>query len=340
MKAAVFRGIGQIEVTELPRPEPGPGEVLVRVHHCGICGTDLEAYQTGMYQPDMVIGHEFAGAIVVLGEGVEGWAVGDRVTADSALPCGHCLFCRQGRPALCQELLSPGITFDGGMAEYVRLPVSVLHRLPDAVTTRQGAVVEPVTIALQGVRSSALRPGDRALVLGAGPIGLLTLQCALLAGARQVTVAEVNPARAAVARELGADVVLNPQRDNLAVEVSARTDGLGPQIVYICTGASAAFADAMTLVRRGGQVFVLGLCPEPVPTDFMTVVLSELDIRGSYLGHGAFPAALDYLAQGRIRVDPLVSHEIALDDVVEQGFMEMLRPGTTAIKVLVNLGSN
>jgi (R,R)-butanediol dehydrogenase/meso-butanediol dehydrogenase/diacetyl reductase len=130
---------------------------------------------------------------------------------------------------------------------------------------------------------------------------------------------------------------LDPQRDNLAVEVSARTDGLGPQVVYICTGAPAAFGDAVSMVRRGGQIFVLGLCPEPVPADLMTVVLSELDIRGSYLGHGAFPAALDYLAQGRIRVEPLISHEIALDDVVDKGFEEMLRPETTAIKVLVRM---
>jgi (R,R)-butanediol dehydrogenase/meso-butanediol dehydrogenase/diacetyl reductase len=337
MKAAVFRGVGQIEVTELPKPEAGPGEVLVRVDYCGICGTDLEAYQTGMFEPGLVIGHEFAGEIVATGQGVEGWALGDRVIADNALPCGKCWFCQQGRPALCQELLAPGITLDGGMAEYVRLPVPLLHRLPDAVSSRQGALVEPLTIALHGVRNSALHPGDWALVLGAGPIGLLTLQCALLAGARQVMVAEVNPARAAVAGELGAAVVWNPQRDNLAVEVSARTDGLGPQVVYICTGAPAAFADAMSLVRRGGQIFVLGLCPEPVPTDFMTVVLSELDIRGSYLGHGAFPAALDYLAQGRIRVDPLISHEITLDEVVEKGFEEMVRPETAAIKVLVKM---
>jgi (R,R)-butanediol dehydrogenase/meso-butanediol dehydrogenase/diacetyl reductase len=338
MKAAIFRGAGHIEVTEVPTPEPMPGEVLVRVHYCGICGTDLEAYQTGMYEPGLVIGHEFAGEIVALGEGVQGWAIGERVTADNALPCGRCWFCRQGRPSLCQELLSPGITLDGGMAEYVRLPVLLLHRLPQGVSTRQGALVEPLTIALHGVRSSALKPGDWALVLGAGPIGLLTLQCALLAGARQVLVVEVNPKRAAIARELGAASVLHPQRDNLAVEVAARTDGLGPDVVYVCTGAAPAFESALGLVRRGGQVFVLGLCPEPVPTDFMSVVLSELDIRGGYLGHGAFPAALDYLAQGRVRVDPLISHEIALEDVVEQGFEQMLRADTEAIKVLVRIG--
>ncbi|MGQ9494113.1 MAG: zinc-dependent alcohol dehydrogenase [Anaerolineae bacterium] len=338
MRAAIFREAGHIEVTEVPTPEPGPGEVLVRVHYCGICGTDLEAYQTGMYEPGLVIGHEFAGEITAVGEGVHGWAIGERVTADNALPCGHCWFCRQGRPSLCQELLSPGITLDGGMAEYVCLPVSLLHRLPEGVSTRQGALVEPLTIALQGVRSSALRSGDWVLVLGAGPIGLLTLQCALLAGARRVLVVEVNPKRAAMARELGAASVLHPQRDNLAVEVAAHTEGLGPNVVYVCTGAAPAFESALHLVRRGGQVFVLGLCPEPVPTDFMSLVLSELDIRGGYLGHGAFPAALDYLAQGRVKVEPLITHEIALEDVVEWGFERMLQPDTEAIKVLVRMG--
>nr|MBC7245199.1 alcohol dehydrogenase catalytic domain-containing protein [Chloroflexota bacterium] len=338
MKAAVFRSAGQIDVAEVPTPEPGPGEVLVRVHYCGICGTDLEAYQTGMYEPGLIMGHEFTGEIVALGEGVHGWAVGDFVTADDALPCGRCWFCRQGRPALCQELLAPGITLDGGFAEYVRLPVTLLHRLPKSVSTRQGALVEPLAVALNGVRSSALRPGDWVLVFGAGTIGLFTLQCALLAGARQVLVVEVNEKRATVARELGATAVLHPQRDNLAVEVPARTDGLGPNIVYVCTGAASAFEHALGLVRRGGQVFVLGLCPEPVPTDFMSLVLSELDVRGGYLGHGAFPAALDYVAQGRVKVEPLITHEIALEDVVEKGFERMLQPDTEAIKVLVRVG--
>lgn len=337
MKAAVFRGLGNIEIADVPMPQPGPGEALVQVHYCGICGSDLEAYQTGMYQSGLVIGHEFAGQIADLGQGVQGWAVGDGVTADNVLPCGRCWFCQRGRASLCQEMLSPGITLDGGMAEFVSLPVELLHRLPEGMTTRQGALVEPLSIALHGVRSSALRVGDRALVVGAGPIGLLTVQCAHLAGARQVMVVEVNPTRAALARELGAAAVLNPQRDNLAVEVSGRTEGLGPDVVFVCTAAPAAYQDALTLVRRGGQVFVLGLSVESVPTDFMTLVLGELDIRGGYLGHGAFPAALDYIAQGRVKVEPLISHEIGLEGLLQSGFHELLKRDTEAVKVLVRM---
>ena len=340
MKAAVFRGAGHVEVTDVPTPEPRAEEALVQVHYCGICGSDLEAYQTGMYEAGLVLGHEFAGEVVAVGEQVRGWAVGDRVTADNVLPCGRCWFCRQGRAALCQEMLSPGITLDGGMAEYVRLPVCLLHRLPEEVSTRQGALVEPLTIALHAVRSSALRPGDCALVLGAGPIGLLTVQCALLAGARQVLVTEVNSKRAALAWRLGAAEVLHPQQDNLAVETAASTDGLGPDVAFVCTAAPSAYEDALTAVRSGGQVFVLGLCVEAVPTDFMSLVLRELDIRGGYLGHGSFPAALDYLAQGRVRVEPLISHEIGLEDVVERGFEELLKLDTEAIKVLVRMQSD
>ncbi|MBM4429158.1 MAG: zinc-binding dehydrogenase [Chloroflexi bacterium] len=337
MKAAVFRGIGEIEIADVPLPEPGPGEVLVQVHYCGVCGTDIEAYQTGMYEPGLVIGHEFAGEIVAVGRGVSGWALGDRVTADNVLPCGQCDFCRAGRPILCQQVLSPGVTLDGGMAEYVRLPVQLLHRLPPQVSTRQGALVEPLSIAVHGVSSSALKIGDRVLVLGAGPIGLLTLQCALLAGARQVLVAEINPTRSALARQLGAAAVFHPQQHNLAVELPAHTEGRGPEVVFVCTPAPAAYQEALSLVRRGGQVFVLGLCVEPVPTDFMSLVLGELEIRGGYLGHGAFPAALDYIAQRRVLVEPLISHEIELDDVVSRGIEECLRPDTEAVKVLVRL---
>jgi 2-desacetyl-2-hydroxyethyl bacteriochlorophyllide A dehydrogenase len=337
MRAAVFRGLGDIEVADVPTPRPGPGEVLVQVHYCGICGSDLEAYETGMYQPGLVIGHEFAGEVVALGESAHGWAVGDRVVADNVLPCGQCWFCEHGRASLCQRMLSPGITLDGGMAEFVSLPVELLHRLPQGMTTRQGALVEPLSIALHGVRSSALRVGDRALVLGAGPIGLLTVQCAHLAGARQVLAVEVNPTRAALAHELGAAAVLSPQEDNLAVEVGARTEGLGPDVVFVCTAAPAAYQDALTLVRRGGQVFVLGLSVEPVPTDFMTLVLGELNIRGGYLGHGVFPAALDYIAQGRVKVEPLITHEIGLQELVQGGFRELLRQDTDAVKVLVRM---
>ena len=337
MKAAVIRGIGQIKVADVPKPEPDAGEVLIRVAYCGICGSDLEAFHTGMYEPGLIIGHEFAGTIVELGPDVTGWQVGDRVVVNDAIPCGECPPCREGRLDACQSLTMIGVTHDGAMAEYTKIITKGLHRLPDQVTLRQGALVEPLSVSLHGVRRSRLKAGDRALVMGAGPIGLLALQCALLAGARMVAVTEVDASRAALASRLGANVVLDPARENVGVALADLTDGLGPDVIYICTGAPGPFRDAVSLVRKGGQIFVLGMCVEPVDMDFMTVAMGDLCIEGSLAGRDAFPAAIDLIAQRRVDVDSLVSHEIALDDVVTKGFSVLDTPNSGAVKILVSL---
>jgi (R,R)-butanediol dehydrogenase/meso-butanediol dehydrogenase/diacetyl reductase len=191
---------------------------------------------------------------------------------------------------------------------------------------------------LHGVRRSRLKAGDDALIMGAGPIGLLTLQCARLAGARRLIVTEVDPTRAALADRLGATAVLNPMHDNVSVALADLTNGLGPEVIYVCTGAPAPFRDAVSLVRKGGQIFVLGVCVEPVDMDFMTVVLSDLCIEGSLAGRAEVPAAIDFIAHDRVKVDALISHEIALDDIVTHGFMPLSTPGSGAIKILVRLG--
>jgi 2-desacetyl-2-hydroxyethyl bacteriochlorophyllide A dehydrogenase len=338
MQAAVFRGAAEIEVTDVPQPELEADEVLIRVGYCGICGSDLEAFQTGMYEPGLIIGHEFSGTIAALGPKAIGWQIGDRVVVSDALPCGECVPCRQGRLDACASLTMIGVTHDGGMAEYTKIAARALHRLPDNVTLRRGALVEPLSVALHGVRRSRLKAGDDVLIMGAGPIGLLTLQCARLAGARKVIVSEVDPVRAALADRLGATVVLNPTRDNLSVALADLTSGLGPEVIYICTGAPAPFREAVSLARKGGQIFVLGVCVEPVEMDFMTVVLSDLCIEGSLAGRAEVPAAIDFIAQGRVEVDALISHEIALVDVVARGFTPLSTSSSGAIKILVRLG--
>jgi (R,R)-butanediol dehydrogenase/meso-butanediol dehydrogenase/diacetyl reductase len=338
MKAAVLRGVGRIEVAEVPQPEAGPGEVVVRVGYCGICGSDLEAFHTGMYEPGLIIGHEFAGTIAQVGPGVSGWRVGDRVVANDAIPCGECLPCREGRLDNCESLTMIGVTHDGALADYVPVPVRGLHRLPDGVSLRQGALAEPLAVALHGVRRSRLRAGDYALVMGTGPIGLLVLQCANLAGARAVAVTEVNPARAALARSVGAAAVLDPARENVGLALSNLTGGRGPDVVYICTGAPGPFEDAVSLIRKGGQIYLLGLCVEPVAADFFSVVMNDLCIEGSLLGRTEFPAAIDFIAQGRVNVEALISHEISLDEVVTGGFVPLCAPGCDAVKILVRIG--
>lgn len=338
MKAAVFRGIGEIEIAEVPQPQPQAGEVLIRVGYCGICGSDLEAYHTGMYEPGLIIGHEFAGTIAALGEGVAGWRVGERVVANDALPCMACRPCRDGLLDRCESMTMIGVTHDGGMAEFVVAPAAALCRLPDGVTLRQGALAEPLAIALHGIRLSRLKAGDHVLVMGAGPIGLLTLQCARLAGARTATVTEVDPTRAALAARLGATAVLDPTRQHVGVALAEITGGYGPDVIYICTGAPDPYREAVSLVRKGGQIFVIGLCVEPVETDFMTLVLGELSIEGSFLSRAELPAALDFIAQRRVDVEALVSHEVPLEEAVTGGFARLETPDSGAVKILVRIG--
>ncbi len=335
MKAAIFRGAGQIEVAWAPQPEAEPGEVVIRVAYCGICGSDVEAYHTGMYEPGLIIGHELSGTIHALGPGVAGWQVGDRVVVNDAIPCHECPSCLEGRLDACESMTMIGLTQHGAFAEYTKISARGLHRLPPEVSLRQGALVEPLAVVLHGVRRSRLKVGDRVLVMGAGPIGLLTLQCARLAGARQVIVVEPEPGRAALAHQLGATAVLHPARDHVGVTLANLTQGRGPDVIYICTGAPAALREAVSLVRKGGQIFILGLCVEPVEADFMTVVLGDLCLEGSLLGRAEFPAAIDLIAQRRVDVESLISHEIALEDIVTQGFDRLAAPGTGAVKILV-----
>lgn len=337
MKAAVFRGIGQIELSEVPRPQPGRGEVLVRVGYCGICGSDLEALRTGMYEVGLVVGHEFAGSIVEIGPEVTSWQPGDRVVVSDAIPCGACAPCRAGWLDGCEDLTMVGVTHDGGLAEYVRVPTRGLHRLPDDVTLRRGALVEPLAVALHAVRRSRLQAGDHVLVMGAGPIGLLVLQCALLAGARTVAVTEVDETRAALAERLGAALVLDPTRENVGVALAGLTAGRKPDLIFVCTGAPEPFSDAISLVRKGGQIFVLGLCVDVVAADFLSVVLNDLSIEGSLAGHDGFPAALDFAAQRRVDLESLVTHEVALSDVARAFELAATR-GSGAGKVLVRIG--
>jgi len=338
MKAAVFRGIGQIEVTEVPVPVPEAGEVLIRVGFCGICGSDLEAYHTGMYEPGVTIGHEFAGTVVELGPGVTGWRAGDRVVVCDAIPCGDCVPCRAGRLDSCDSLTMIGVTHDGALAEYVKITAAGLHHLPSDLSLRQGALVEPLSVALEGVRRSRLEVGDFALVMGAGPIGLLTMQCARLAGAGLVAASEVDAVRAALARRLGAAAVLDPTTENLGVALSGMSGGRAPDVVFVCTGAPEPFQDAVSLVRKGGQIYLLGLCVEPVAADWMSMVLGNLCIEGSLAGRASVAAAIQFLSQQRVQVEPLVSHEIALDQVVSEGFGRLSTPGSGAIKILVRIG--
>ncbi len=341
MKAAVYEGIETMRVVDRPTPKAGPGEAVVKIALCGICGTDLHIYFEGMLPPPFVPGHENVGTIVELGEGVEGFAVGDRVVAGPPGSCGRCYFCLHGHPNLCVDGFEQtnGLRRDGGMAEYmlVKDARQMLYPIPDNVSFEDAVLTDTIATALRGLTQSALRPGDNVLVSGAGPIGLSAVQLLKLFGARHVTVLEIVEHKRQLAARFGADLVIDPvaEADGLRERIGGLYGGLGPDLAVECAGKAQSLGLCIDLVRTGGQVFNLGAGGEPLQIVPAVLALREVDLRSS-LAYGADEArlVLDYLAGGRFQGDGMLSDVIPLADIVEKGF-ERLVADRSLVKVAV-----
>jgi L-iditol 2-dehydrogenase len=288
------------------------------VHAAGICGTDLHIYHDEFRtRPPVVIGHEVAGTVAALGAGVERAQVGDRVTTETYFfTCGDCRFCRAGRPNLCPDRKSIGSAVNGGFARFVVVPERNLHRLPENVDYLAGALTEPLACVVHGaLELPRLLPGDLAVIAGPGAIGLLTLQVVRAAGARAIVLGtDQDQHRLALAQQLGADHVLNIQRDEPAGIIADLSEGRGADIVYECSGAGPAAQQLLTLVRRAGQYAQIGLFGKPVAWDLDQVCYKELTVTGSNASvPSAWARAVALLADGKVQTRPLISHTFPLD---------------------------
>lgn len=334
MKAGVLQGLKDIACLEVPDPQPGPGEVLIKVHYCGICGSDIHGYQEGLFPPGTVMGHEFSGEITKTGPGVEGVSVGERVTVNPADLCGQCRWCKSGQYSLCPTGMARGIglgEWQGGMAELVRAKSSQLWKLPEDVTYLQGAVIEPLAVALHAVRKSGLSIGQSVLVMGAGTIGLLVLQLARKAGAGKVLVTEVARNRLEVAEKLGAHQVYNPLKDDLR-HIKKITDG-GPDVIFECSGSQAAITEALRLAARGGKIMLVGMSVQPVTVSHVHILQKELTLQAALSYADDFQYAIPLVADGSVDVDSLITTIVPLTSVRE-AFAEQVRPDNS-IKVLL-----
>jgi threonine dehydrogenase-like Zn-dependent dehydrogenase len=334
MPAAVFADVGRLEVVEraVPRVEGGE-DVVLDVQACGICGSDLQILSVPPGHPatvGVVLGHEFAGVVADVGDGVHGLAPGDRVVVAPNVSCGQCAWCRRGLRNQCENFTTHGVFVDGGLAPHVRVPASACHPVSAALPGYLAALVEPLSTVVHGTRQAASAPGDTVAVLGAGPVGLMFVALLTLAGASVVAV-EPSRERAELALRLGAVEVLDPRPDDVATAVRARTDGLGADVVVDCVGTQ--LAAALSLVRKSGRVVLFGvnararaeIAQEHITRDELTVV-------GSFVGQDVFPAAIRLLEQGRLDLEPLVTHRIGLEEL--PGAVEELRAGR-AVKVEV-----
>ena len=335
MKAAVFRKKDEIAVIDVPNPVAGAGEVILKVHDCGICGSDLHAVQYGIgMPPDSVMGHEFCGEIHALGPGVDAYRVGDRVTSLPRTSCGVCEWCKRDDSMHCSGQRSLGLgQLPGAYAEFVACDAANLLRLPANVDSRAGAMVEPLSVGHHGVKHASIDRGIGVVVMGAGPIGLATLIWAKAKGAGAVVVSELAPGRTELAMRLGASAVVNPTKDDPAEAVRSIT-GRPPEVVFECIGVKSTLDAAIRMVGRRGKVVVIGVCMEPDTIQPTRCILKELQIQFALAYTRAdFQETIDAVSNGTIDATPMITDVIGIDQIPAM-FDELKRPGTRA-KVLV-----
>ena len=335
MKGIVWKGPGELSLADLPDPRPGPGEVLLRVRDCGICGSDLHAAKLGMtLMPDSVLGHEFSGTIAELGEGVEGWRVGDRVVPLPYHACGTCDRCRGGEGMFCPAMRAMGFgDLQGAYAEYALSVPSSLLRLPESVSFRLGALVEPLAVGLHAVRNGNVPKGGAAIVMGAGPIGLVTALWLKRLGAGCVVVSEPSEGRRAMAERMGADAVVDPGREDPAGAVRAIA-GREPDVIFECVGVPGTINDAIQLCPIQGRVVVAGACGEQDTFFPLLGIIKEVEMKFVLAYRkDEFQAVIDALADGSLQAGPMITDVIDLAGVPD-AFRALSEP-TGQTKVVI-----
>lgn len=356
MQAVYLHGPGDLRVDDVDSRPVSAGRVEVDVAYTGICGSDLHEYEVGPvpiraeganheipesawdeYLPKPM-GHEIAGTVSAVGDGVDGVAVGDRVTLNMVLACGECRYCVEGNYHLC-EAGDGGVTSSRGFADRLVVPAATVEQIPESVSLRHAALAEPLGVSLHGVRRAGLGTGDRIAVFGAGPIGLGVVAGAAAAGAREIYVSEPRPARRAAAEALGADVVLDPSETDVRAAIRDATDGV--EVAFECAGVGQALTDALRSTKYAGTVVVLSVFEEETTVHPNDLMQAERSLVGSFAFEGgprapwsSFRVALEMMADGRIDPEPLITDVVPLAET-EDAFERLREPDSDQIKVLV-----
>ncbi|WP_053217328.1 galactitol-1-phosphate 5-dehydrogenase [Virgibacillus senegalensis] len=318
-------------------------EVIIKVRAAGICGSDLSRYKKlGPYVKGMTFGHEFSGEIVETGSAVTGFKTGDRVTACPAYTCGECESCCSGKPSRCEQLTMIGARHPGAYAEYVKLPAEHDMRLPDNVDYDTAALVEPSSVVAHGFYRTSVHPGAEVAVMGAGNIGLLAIQWAKIFGAKKVYAIDVDEEQLEIARQLGADVTINPMDSPVDQQILEHTNGQGVDLAVESAGSPVTSAHVLALPRKGGEVVYLGIPYADIEVErfyFEKIVRNELRVLGSWNALSApFPgkewtSTIHYMSSGAIQVEPMISHRIQLEEGPDM-FKKLVNREEKAAKVL------
>lgn len=349
MKAARFHGRGDIRIDDVPEPATRPGTVKVEVEWCGICGTDLHEYLDGpIFAPTadephpltgesvpITLGHEFAGSVVELGAGVTDLRVGDRVVVEPYLVCGRCDACTQGRYNVCASLGFIGLSgAGGGFSQFVVAERRWVHPLGE-LTTDVGALVEPLAVAYHAVRLAHTKPGDTALVFGAGPIGLVTTAALRAVGVEQVLVVEPAAVRKQKAPGAGADHVIDPTQADVVDAVMELTSGRGADVSFECAGIDAVLASAIRATRVGGTVVNVAIWGHEASVAMNDLVFREVNVVGSLAYCDDHPSTIRMIQEGKVEPHQFITGRIGVDDIVSKGFDELINNKEENVKILV-----
>ncbi|MFY9562344.1 MAG: zinc-dependent dehydrogenase [Terriglobales bacterium] len=348
MKAAVYRGINDVRLEEVRVPEIGRGEILVRVHTCGICGTDLKKISTGSHSAPRIFGHETSGVVARVGEGVRQFNVGERVVVFHHIPCRECYYCRTKTFAQCETYKKVGCTagFEpsgGGFAEYVRVMDWIVEKgtvlIPDGISFEQACFVEPVNTCMKGIQTLRLEPGETVLVIGQGPIGLILAVLAKRAGARVIT-SDLYPARLTISERLGLDLTIDASRADTVRTIREMTQGRGADAVILAVGGSALIRPAMDSARPGGRILLFAQTAHGEATiDPAAVCVDEKTLLGSYSASVELQEQSVRLVMNReMDLEQLISHRFPLHDSVE-ALNRAAHPQPDSMKIVIQPGS-
>jgi len=346
MKALRWYKQKDLRLDNIDEPIAKKGEVKIRVEWCGICGSDLHEYTAGpIFIPaetphpltgdkaPIVMGHEFSGQVIEIGEGVTKVQVGDRVAVEPVYSCGECDACKQGKYNLCAKMGFYGLAGGGGgFSEFTSVPEHMIHKLPETVSYEQGALVEPSAVALHSVRQSKLQVGDKVAVFGTGPIGLLVIEALKAAGAAEIYAVELSEQRRQKAEELGA-IAINPNNGDVVEQIQKLTNG-GVDVAFEVTGVPPVLTQAINSTKFNGETMIVSIFEKEATIHPQNIVMKERTVTGIIGYRDVFPAVISLMAQGYFPADKLVTKRITLDEVIDEGFEGLLKE-RNHIKILV-----
>ena len=345
MKAAVIAGANSIRVTEVETPTAGNGQVLVKIHAAGICGSDIHGFKGVIPKRrpvGLIMGHEAAGEVVEVGKDQKGWARGDRVAIDPQLSCGECFACRRGWTNLCEKMSGIGSAMrgfkHGAMCEYMALSQRQLKKMPDGLSYNEAAMFEPVAHALHLFNRACVNVGETVVIVGAGTIGLVAVQVARLKGAGRIIAVDIQPERLKLARRLGADVAIDSSKSDPVQQVLEHTQGRGADIAVEAAGHTATYEYCVRSVRKRGTVLALGFADDKVCFPAQKLLFDEVSIVGCTGFSHEGEVVLGLIAEGKIDVKSLITHTFSLDDA-QRAFETASNPDSNAIKVMIIPGS-